>query len=71
MSVPSDLSADYAPVGQSLISVSVLGVYDVKKFLNKVIRELTDWFGDEVKGWRHLRTDRIEKALPEQNPRHI
>jgi len=68
VSVPSDLSADYAPAGQSLISVSVLGVHDEEDFLNKVIRELKDWFGNEVKDWRHLRTDRIEKALAEQTP---
>lgn len=68
VSVPSDLSADYAPTGQSLISVSVLGIHDAENFLNKVILELQDWFGEEVKDWRHLRTDSIAKALPEQTP---
>ena len=30
--------------------------------------ELEGWFGDEVQTWQHLRTDRIEHALPEQLP---
>jgi predicted NAD/FAD-dependent oxidoreductase len=34
----------------------------------QVLAELEPWFGPEVRGWRHLRTDRIERALPEQPP---
>jgi phytoene dehydrogenase-like protein len=68
VSVPSDLSRDYAPDGQSLISVSILGLHDDGDFVARVKAELRLWFGEEVTSWRHLRTDRIERALPEQTP---
>ena len=68
VSVPSDLSSQYAPEGQSLVSVSILGLHDEPDFLSKVLSELTKWYGDQVTSWRHLRTDRIERALPEQTP---
>jgi phytoene dehydrogenase-like protein len=68
VSVPSDLSRDYAPEGQSLVSVSILGLHDEDDFLARVISELRSWFGQEVTTWSHLRTDRIGRALPEQTP---
>ena len=68
LSVPSDLSADYAPDGQSLISVSILGIHDETDLLARVLAELHTWFGEEVAAWRHLRTDLIAHALPEQTP---
>ena len=68
LSVPSDLSADYAPDGQSLISVSILGIHDETDLLARVLAELHTWFGEEVAAWRHLRTDLIPRALPEQTP---
>jgi predicted NAD/FAD-dependent oxidoreductase len=33
-----------------------------------VRQELTEWFGPAVGDWRHLKTDRILHALPEQPP---
>ncbi len=68
VSVPSDLSPEYAPEGQALISVSILGIHDEPDFLTNVLSELRSWFGEDVTTWRHLRTDRIERALPEQTP---
>ncbi|MFT5904584.1 MAG: phytoene dehydrogenase-like protein [Cryomorphaceae bacterium] len=68
VSVPSDLSTYYAPEGQSLISVSVLGLHEEEDFLARVLSELSSWFGEEVTSWRHLRTDCIARALPEQTP---
>ncbi|MEZ7956130.1 MAG: NAD(P)/FAD-dependent oxidoreductase [Rubritalea sp.] len=68
VSVPSDLSRDYAPEGQSLVSVSILGLHDEDDFLARVLSELRSWFGQEVTTWSHLRTDRIGRALPEQTP---
>jgi predicted NAD/FAD-dependent oxidoreductase len=64
----SDAAPAYAPAGQSLISVSVIGLHDEAELGQTVQNELTDWFGPAVGGWRHLRTDRIEQALPEQLP---
>ena len=63
--VPSDISPAYAPAGKTLISVSTQGLtlFDEKKLTSHIISELTEWFGDEVKTWRHLRTYHIPQAL--------
>lgn len=66
--VPSDLSAHYAPPGQALVSVSVLGAAKMEGLEAKVRTELEGWFGGEVGDWRHLRTYQIERALPRQEP---
>ena len=66
--VPSDVAPEYAPKGQSLISVSVLGMPDIQGLSSQIVTELTSWFGNEVSDWRHLRTEQIERALPEQGP---
>ena len=64
--VLSDVAPEYAPKGQHLVSVSVLGVVDDPQLSDKILIELAAWFGDETKTWRHLRTDHIEQGLPEQ-----
>ncbi|NBB80365.1 MAG: NAD(P)-binding protein [Verrucomicrobia bacterium] len=64
--VMSDAAPAYAPVRQSLISVSVLGLHDDTALSQEVLDELADWFGPVTKRWKHLRTDRIEQGLPEQ-----
>ena len=66
--VPSDVSADYAPPGLALISVSVLGTPDTENLERKVLEELESWFGRVVREWRHLRTYRIARALPAMQP---
>ena len=66
--VLSDVAPAYAPPGQALISISVLGAPAIPDFEKQILAELELWFGPEVRGWRHLRTDRIERALPEQPP---
>ncbi len=66
--VPSDVAPGYAPPGQALISVSVLGIRNLADLESQVVRELESWFGQEVREWWHLRTERIERALPEQAP---
>ena len=63
--VPSDVSPDYAPPGQALISVSLLGMPEPADLEAQVLEELEAWFGSDVRKWRHLRTVRIERALPE------
>ena len=62
--VPSDVSAEYAPEGKALISVSVLGTPDAADLETRVLTELGSWFGGQTQGWRHLRTERIARALP-------
>ncbi len=66
--VPSDVAPEYAPPGQALISVSVLGLPEAADLESRVLAELEGWFGPDVRSWRHLRTERIERALPEQAP---
>lgn len=66
--VPSDLAPDYAPPGWSLVSVSVLGAVDSADLESRVLTELEAWFGGGVREWHHLRTYRVERALPRQPP---
>lgn len=67
--VPSNVSSDYAPPGQALVSVTVLGTRKDHNALEKAVRsQLEEWFGRDVKGWHRLRTYRIDNALPKQNP---
>jgi len=70
LTVPSIVAPTYAPAGQHLISVVVIGHLDADDTsVETVVREeLTGWFGPAVGNWRHLRTYRIEHALPEQPP---
>lgn len=67
---PSVVSADYAPAGQSLVGVVVLGIPDAANadLVEQVRRQLADWFGAPARSWRHLRTYRIPHALPDQSP---
>lgn len=66
--VISDVAPDYAPKGRSLISVSLLGIHKNSDLLNAVKEELYSWFGEQTRDWKHLRTDLIKHALPEQGP---
>ena len=66
--VPSDVAPGYAPPGQSLLSVSLLGLHRAPDIPQQVREELRSWFGEKVETWKHLRTDVIRHALPEQLP---
>jgi phytoene dehydrogenase-like protein len=69
--VPSNVAPLYAPdEAESLVSVSILGIpkTDDETLLAAVRKECAEWFGSQVKDWRHLRTYRIEHALPDQTP---
>ena len=70
VAILSDVAPTYAPAGQSLISVSTQGLANVNvPVLTANIRqELTDWFGESVSTWRHLRTYHIPQALPAYTP---
>jgi phytoene dehydrogenase-like protein len=65
MCVPSDAAPSYAPEGKSLISVTTQGLelVDHAKLAANIQLELGQWFGDEAKQWRHLRTYHIPHAL--------
>jgi len=66
--VISDAAPCYAPDGQSLLSVSVLGLAEADGLVEQVRAELLEWFGPEASSWRHLRTDHIRRGLPQQLP---
>ena len=67
--VISDAAPCYAPEGQSLLSVSVLGLAEVDgRLVEQVRAELLEWFGPEASSWRYLRADCIRRGLPEQLP---
>ena len=68
VSVLSDVVPGYAPSGKTLLSVVVLGLPDAESLEANVREELAGWFGPTVNEWQHLRTDRIDRALPEQLP---
>jgi phytoene dehydrogenase-like protein len=70
VSFPSRVSPAYAPAGKSLVSVVVLGNPDTNNavLIERVRRQLTDWFGIDVRRWQHLKTYRIVHALPDQRP---
>jgi hypothetical protein len=68
LAVLSDVSADYAPPGGSLISVSILGEPAIPddELVRAVRDQMKEWFGRQAGAWRHLRTYRIPHALPDQ-----
>ena len=70
LTVPSIVAPTYAPAGQHLISVVVIGHQSADNPIAEkiVCQELTEWFGSVVSEWRHLKTYRIVHALPEQPP---
>jgi len=63
---PSDIDPEVAPPGQTLVSVSSHGLNGLTTpvLRARVLVELGDWFGPQVRGWRHLRSYDIPRALP-------
>ncbi len=63
---PSDVAPDFAPEGQSLVSVSSHGGTggSAETWLSRVRTELSAWFGGQVVQWRHLGTYELPAALP-------
>ncbi|MFP5308200.1 MAG: NAD(P)/FAD-dependent oxidoreductase [Actinomycetes bacterium] len=69
VAVMSDVSAAYAPPGESLVSVSVVGLPDGgDEALDVAVRaQLRGWYGPPVDGWARLRSYRIPYAQPRQD----
>ena len=59
---PSAIAPSYAPRGQHLASVTVLGQSADR--LDEIRAQLGDWFGPSAREWRHLATYQIDHALP-------
>ncbi len=69
LTVLSEVSPSYSPSGQSLISVSILGIPDDDSLTDQNVRkQLTEWFGPQVQNWRFIRSYRIHHAQPRQGP---
>jgi phytoene dehydrogenase-like protein len=68
MAFVSEVSPLYAPKGQALASVSLLGVPDLNdRTLDDAVRQqLVDWFGMRVADWKLERIYRIPLAVPAQ-----
>lgn len=71
LAVPSNVAPSYAPAGQSLVSITVIGENaGLSSLEDRVREELVEWCGREAAGWRHLATHRITEALPAAPPGH-
>jgi phytoene dehydrogenase-like protein len=68
VAVMSNVSPKYAPPGQVLISVNVVGIppCDDVELDHRCRVQLAGWFGADVLKWRLLRAYRIPHALPDQ-----
>ena len=68
--VMSQVSPEVAPPGRTLVSATVLDTAQRPDdaLESRVRAQLRDWFGVTADGWRHLRTYRIQHALPDQSP---
>ena len=66
---PTQVAPEYGPEGRTLVSATAIGDHATRDDLVDAMRaQMTDWFGEEVAAWRHLRTYRIARALPRQEP---
>ena len=70
VSFPAESGASVAPAGQGLVSVSTHGEHGLseEELTARLRTELVAWFGPMAHMWRHLRTYRIEQALPVYGP---
>ncbi len=71
VAVISNVQPHYAPPGRALISASVVAPHDPSPhdslLVSRVRSQLREWFGGQVDDWRHIRTDFIEHALPNED----
>jgi hypothetical protein len=70
LSVPSDVSAHYAPPGAALVLVTVrpeCTLSDVDAVL-AVKLEATKLLGASVRPWEHLKTVHVPRSLPDESP---
>jgi phytoene dehydrogenase-like protein len=70
VTVPSDVAEGYAPPGAAVVYVSIRqdwqeGDGDLH---DAVRRQAAGWFGQSAHAWRHLKTVRIDRALPDESP---
>lgn len=70
--VPSNVVPGYAPPGQALISVSIIGskANPHEGLLDEVRSQLRKWYGEQVDRWSLLDRYDIHHALPSQPPQY-
>jgi phytoene dehydrogenase-like protein len=68
--VLSQVAPSYAPAGQHLISVTVLGTQKLTEVQlgGFIIAQMKNWFGKVASSWRLIRSYRIAHAQPQQFP---
>lgn len=66
LTVMTNVSKAYAPAGKVLISVSCNGILDYtdQELVQKIKSEMQPWFGSQVEDWAHLKTYKVNYALP-------
>jgi phytoene dehydrogenase-like protein len=69
LTVISNVSKAYAPIGKVLISVSYNGLAAIEDFVlaENIKKELEQWYGKQVQDWKMIKTYRIDYALPIQD----
>jgi protoporphyrinogen oxidase len=69
LTVLSNVSKTYAPLGKVLISVSYNGLAHVEdsELAENMKKELEQWYGKQVHDWKLIKTYRIDYALPIQD----
>lgn len=63
--VLSKIAPRYAPVGQHLISASIIGAPSSGELEDVVRDQMAAWFGESAYRWNHLRSYQVRHALPE------
>jgi len=67
VTVMSEVAPEYAPPGRALVSAAVVGdaaTLGDAELVRAVRRQMRQWFGAGAEEWDHLRTYRIDHALP-------
>jgi phytoene dehydrogenase-like protein len=70
LTVPSDVVGGYAPSGKATVCVSVRSDWSGADadLPAAVVWQAAGWFGAAAGEWRHLRTVRVPRALPDESP---
>jgi glycine/D-amino acid oxidase-like deaminating enzyme len=66
LSSMGDVAPEYVAPGRALIAISVIDRYELAEpdLEQRVVHQLTEWFGHRASSWRLLRTYDIPDALP-------
>jgi phytoene dehydrogenase-like protein len=70
VTVPSDVAGGYAPPGAAVVYVSIRQDWQENDgdLHDAVRRQAAGWFGQSAHAWRHLKTVRVDHALPDESP---